>query len=535
MHLRPRLLERPQPRGVDVRVPDRGDRVRARAVATWASSGPSDRARRGPRRPVVLVPGVAEAVELAQQLAAPRRVDAGLVHHADQHAQVLGELPRGGIEARELAALERERARRGGRLVRRGLSSAQPKRPLQAISTRDLEPLARVRARVSGASGRLKSRPLTRPWTGSPSRQTVASELVTSSRSTRSPVPVVGHGRRQPQPPRRPQRAQRHAELRVGVLERRGLGERDPPDGAGDAHRRERARGRHGRARATRAASCRMRSEVYAASACSTRAETSLARHAPAAGLVEVRRRLPDLPAQLRRLRRRRHRRPARDHRPARLPRRARRRRGLAVADLPVAAGRQRLRHQRLPGHRPGVRHARGLRRAARRRPRARHEARHGPRRQPHLRRAPVVRRVALVARHPKRDWYWWRPPRGDPARREPNNWASFFSGSGLGARRGDRRVLPAPVLAQAARPQLGEPGGPRGRLRDDALVAGPRGRRLPHGRHQHDLQGPGAARRRPIRAGARRRRPHFMCGPRIHEFLQEMHREVFAGREARC
>jgi oligo-1,6-glucosidase len=25
---------------------------------------------------------------------------------------------------------------------------------------------------------------------------------------------------------------------------------------------------------------------------------------------------------------------------------------------------------------------------------------------------------------------------------------------------------------------------------------------------------------------------PHFFCGPRIHEFLQEMHREVFAGRE---
>ena len=24
---------------------------------------------------------------------------------------------------------------------------------------------------------------------------------------------------------------------------------------------------------------------------------------------------------------------------------------------------------------------------------------------------------------------------------------------------------------------------------------------------------------------------PHFICGPRIHEFLQEMHREVFAGR----
>src|SRR4051794_40303624 len=27
----------------------------------------------------------------------------------------------------------------------------------------------------------------------------------------------------------------------------------------------------------------------------------------------------------------------------------------------------------------------------------------------------------------PKRDWYWWRPPRDDGT---PNNWESFFSGS---------------------------------------------------------------------------------------------------------
>ena len=63
---------------------------------------------------------------------------------------------------------------------------------------------------------------------------------------------------------------------------------------------------------------------------------------------------------------------------------------------------------------------------------------------------------------NPKRDWYWWRPPRdgmapGAPGA-EPTNWGSCFSGSGLGARRGDRGVLPAPVLPQAARPQLGEP-----------------------------------------------------------------------------
>ena len=101
-----------------------------------------------------------------------------------------------------------------------------------------------------------------------------------------------------------------------------------------------------------------------------------------------------------------------------------------------------------------------------------------------------------------------------------------------LGARRGDRRVLPAPVLAQAARPQLGEPRGPRGRLLDDALVAGPRGRRLPHGRHQHDLQGPRAARRRDAGDGMApaTAASTTSAGRASTSSSQEMHREVFAG-----
>ena len=91
---------------------------------------------------------------------------------------------------------------------------------------------------------------------------------------------------------------------------------------------------------------------------------------------------------------------------------------------------------------------------------------------------------------YPKRDWYWWRDEVAERL-------ALVLLRAGVGARPGDRRVLPAPVLAQAAGPQLGEPGGPRGDLRDDALVAGPRGRRLPHGRHQPDLQAARAAGRR--------------------------------------
>ena len=124
----------------------------------------------------------------------------------------------------------------------------------------------------------------------------------------------------------------------------------------------------------------------------------------------------------------------------------------------------------------------------------------------------------------PKRDWYWWRD--------EPEQLGLVLLRLGVGARPGDRRALPAPVLAQAARPQLGEPRGPRGDLRDDALVAGPRGRRLPHGRHQLHLQGPGAPRRTDRPGGISRRLEFYESGPRIHEFLQEMHREVFAGRD---
>ena len=82
---------------------------------------------------------------------------------------------------------------------------------------------------------------------------------------------------------------------------------------------------------------------------------------------------------------------------------------------------------------------------------------------------------------NPKRDWYWWRPARegmspGDPAA-EPNNWGSIFSG-------------------------------PAWELDDET------GEYYLH----LCLYGDGMH--------------YFVDGPRIHEFLQEMHREVFARRE---
>ena len=130
-------------------------------------------------------------------------------------------------------------------------------------------------------------------------------------------------------------------------------------------------------------------------------------------------------------------------------------------------------------------------------RARARHEAGHGPGGQPHLRRAPVVRRVALQHRQPEAGLVLVAAGAG-------HRLGVVLLRPGLGARRGHRRVLPAPVLPQATRPELGEPAGPGRGLRDDAVVAGPRGRRLPDGRHQHDLQGPGG-RGVPARAAAPR------------------------------
>ena len=258
-------------------------------------------------------------------------------------------------------------------------------------------------------------------------------------------------------------------------------------------------------------------------------------RCSPADGLVEDRGRLPDLPAQLRGRGRGRDRRPRGDHRAARLPRDARRRRALAVAGLPVAAGRQRLRHQRLPGHRPDVRDARGLRRLLAARPRPRDEARHGPRRQPHVRRAPVVRQAALAraARSAtgtggaRRARAW---SAGDPGA-EPTNWRSFFSGptweldeaSGeyylhLFSRKQPDLNWENPEVREAVYAMMrwwldrGVDG-----FRMDVINMISKDPALPDGQRRR-------------RDGS----PYYICGPRIHEFLQEMHREVFAGRPDR-
>jgi oligo-1,6-glucosidase len=138
---------------------------------------------------------------------------------------------------------------------------------------------------------------------------------------------------------------------------------------------------------------------------------------------------------------------------------------------------------------------------------------------------------------NPRRDWYWWRPPRagmhaGDPGA-EPTNWGSFFSGPAweLDAATGEyylhlfSRKQPDlnwenPEVRQAVYQTMrwwldrGIDG-----FRMDVINMISKNPSLPDGHvGEGSLYGDGL--------------PHFICGPRIHEFLQEMHREVFAGRK---
>ncbi|GHG58332.1 glucohydrolase [Sinomonas cellulolyticus] len=136
----------------------------------------------------------------------------------------------------------------------------------------------------------------------------------------------------------------------------------------------------------------------------------------------------------------------------------------------------------------------------------------------------------------PKRDWYWWRPARpghepGMPGA-EPNNWASFFSGPAwqydaytgqyylhLFSRKQPDLNWENPEVRRAVYAMMNwwlDRGVDGFRMdvvnflsKDTALPDKP----LAEGElYSHDRSG-------------------YVCGPRIHEFLQEMHFEVFAAR----
>jgi oligo-1,6-glucosidase len=124
---------------------------------------------------------------------------------------------------------------------------------------------------------------------------------------------------------------------------------------------------------------------------------------------------------------------------------------------------------------------------------------------------------------NPKRDWYWWRE--------RPNNWTSAFSGSAweldettgehylhLFSRRQPDLNWENPEVREAIYEMMrwwldrGIDG-----FRMDVINKISKVPELPDG-----APGPG-------RVGDE----HYLPGPRIHEFLQEMHREVFGGRDA--
>ena len=136
----------------------------------------------------------------------------------------------------------------------------------------------------------------------------------------------------------------------------------------------------------------------------------------------------------------------------------------------------------------------------------------------------------------PKRDWYWWRPPRpgmaaGAPGA-EPTNWGSAFSGpaweldeaSGeyylhLFSRKQPDLNWENPEVRQAVYEMMrwwldrGVDG-----FRMDVINMISKDPALPDG-----VIGPGST----FGNGS----PYYICGPRIHEFLHEMHEQVFTGR----
>ncbi len=271
---------------------------------------------------------------------------------------------------------------------------------------------------------------------------------------------------------------------------------------------------------------------------------------------MEVGRRLPDLPAELRGLRRGRGGRPGRDHRPARPPRAAGRGRGVAEPGLPLADGRQRLRHQRLRGRRPAVRDARAARRAAGR------------------------RRTRGASRS---SWTWWSttPATSTRGSRSRGRARTARSGTGTG---GARRARGTP----GARPGRSRPTGARRSAARRGRTTRATGEYYLHlfSPKQPDLNWENPEVRAAVFAmmnrwldrgvdgfrmdvinliskqvvpgvpglpdgavGERDPRgsgvvdistfgdttPYVVNGPRVHEFLQEMHRAVFADRRARA
>lgn len=139
---------------------------------------------------------------------------------------------------------------------------------------------------------------------------------------------------------------------------------------------------------------------------------------------------------------------------------------------------------------------------------------------------------------NPRRDWYWWRDPRpgavpGTPGA-EPTNWESYFSGPvwTWDEKTGQYYLH----LFSAKQPDLNWEN-PEVRQAVYAMMRwwldrGVDGFRMDViNMISKDVELPDTTPRPGSPYGPGQR--FFICGPRNHEFLQEMYREVFAGRDA--
>jgi oligo-1,6-glucosidase len=140
---------------------------------------------------------------------------------------------------------------------------------------------------------------------------------------------------------------------------------------------------------------------------------------------------------------------------------------------------------------------------------------------------------------NPKRDWYWWRPARagmepGAPGA-EPTNWGSSFSGAAWDHEQTGEYYL---HLFSRKQPDLNWEN-PQVRAAIYSMTRWWLDRGVDGFRMDvinfisKDVDVDGSLRDGIVGNGALfgNGRPHYVCGPRIHEFLQEMHREVFAER----
>jgi len=145
---------------------------------------------------------------------------------------------------------------------------------------------------------------------------------------------------------------------------------------------------------------------------------------------------------------------------------------------------------------------------------------------------------------NPKRDWYWWRPPReghvgGEPGA-EPTNWGSVFSGPGwtwdpVTEEYYLHIFAPSQPDLNWENPEVREAVYAMMRWWLDRGVDGFRMDVINHISKNVVEGSPGLLDAEvsdlPGASPYGNQSPHVLNGPRIHEFLQEMHREVFEGR----